>query len=161
MSKNNNITELDLNQMLKRTLDEANDAQRVVVVSQDIENNKEALTEAVREGVKDIKIDIPVQPEIKVIEVPVIVKEIEKIEIPVLQREVIHQVVEKPVIVKELEIKVIEVEKIVVKTDVQVIEKPVVIKEIEIKEVKVSDSKAVLGLLILNAILLIAMIITK
>lgn len=158
MSQNNNVTSLDLNQMMKRTLDEKTDSQRVYIVGQDHSQSAEALAQAVKEGMSNLKLDIPKQ---EVIQVPVVVKETEVkvVEVPVIQTQFVDRVVEKPVIVKETEIKVIEVQKVVFDTKVEVIEKPVIVKETEIKEIKVSDSKAVIGLLILNAILLIAMII--
>lgn len=123
MNKNQHITSLDLHQMQLRALDEQNDAQRVVVVGQELNIDSSMLKEAISEGLKDIKIDIPnSQKETLVIEVPTIVKEtvIERIEIPKIVYETKIVEVEKPIIITE--VKIVEVEKPIIVTEVKFVE---------------------------------------
>ena len=122
MNKNAKVTGLDPNQIIPRMFDEDNDAQRVTIVDganitlnanmSSVENKLDKLIELQIEP-KDKKVissmriedrtvyvdkPFPVQ-EIKVIEVPHIIKEIEykTIEIPIVVKE--FEIIEKPVIV--------------------------------------------------------------
>lgn len=127
--KNGKLSQLDTDQIVKATYQEDIDAQRVVLVGEklnlSIDSNK--IADAVKEGLSNIKINslqesisrvdqsakiqtveknvfIP-QVEIKSIEIPTIVKEIEyrTIEIPVITERLVT--IEKPIIVKETDIK--------------------------------------------------------
>lgn len=126
--KNNNLTLLDNDQLIRAEHDQDHDAKRVIIVGGDAAQ----IAQSVKEGLKDLKMDftlsdeqiaalrpapapvVSMQPEIqfRTIEVPVIVKEIE------------YRTIEVPVTIKETEIKVIE------------IEKQVIVKEIEIREIE-------------------------
>lgn len=126
MNKNLHITSLDLHQMQLRALDSDNDAQRVVVVGQELNIDSSMLKEAIAEGLKDIKVNVSSesssQKETLVIEVPTIIKEtiIERIEIPQIVYETKIVEVEKPVIITE--IKIVEIEKPIIVTEVKFIE---------------------------------------
>ncbi len=113
----NKITNLDPNQIVQRTYDEENNAQRFILVGS-------GLPETIR------SIASPVQNlttiDVKEIHIPEIIREVQTIEVPIIIREVEIKEVQVPVIVKEIEIKTIEV--------------PVIVKEIEIKEV-IRESK--------------------
>lgn len=122
--KNKNISRLDLHQMQLRTLDGEIDAQRVMVVGQEVNVDTNALTKAIEEGMKSIKIEIPSntaevkEKEIQVIEVPHIVREVEKIEVPLIITEI--KTIEIPVIVKEVQI--VEVEKPIIVPEIRIVE---------------------------------------
>lgn len=148
---NNNISDLDLAQMHKRTLDSSLDAQRVVVVGQDLNIDNTKLIESIKEGISSIKIDIPkneqiVGPTVQIIEVPRIMTEYKILE------------VEKPIVITEY--KTIEVIKQVEVPVIHRIEVPIVVKETQIVEVQAKNSKLDKVFIILNLILL-AILIAK
>lgn len=133
--KNNNLTSLDTDQINKRRFDEELDADRVIIVGQEFSIDSDKIAQAVKEGLSNIQFNdngqmekkiesmlksqskvvnsTPIQtikenvfiPEVKIIEVPVIIKEIEyrEIEKPIIIEKVIT--VDRQVIVKEIEIK--------------------------------------------------------
>lgn len=130
--KNSNLSLLDREQAAMRMFDEKHDAQRVILVDGDI-------AETIKESLKDLKIEIKATqdqatmlpsliPQVQVIEIPTIIKEIEvrEIEKQILIPEYKLIEIEKPIIVKEIQI--IEVEKAIVHTEVKTIEVPVVPK---------------------------------
>lgn len=112
------LTNRDPNQIIQFEHDEANNAQRVVVVGQDIKMDNSKIAESLEKALSNIKVNlqssveqkeqqiiekhvfIP-QIEIQTVEVPVIVKEIEyrEIQVPVIVEKIVR--VEVPVIVKE------------------------------------------------------------
>jgi hypothetical protein len=118
--KNLNQTQLDTDQINKRKFDELLDADRVIIVGQDLSIDSDKIANAVQEGLSNLTINtsnfvpntevqfqtieknvfIP-QLEVKTIEVPVIIKEIEykTIEIPIITEKIVT--VEKPIIIKE------------------------------------------------------------
>lgn len=131
--KNNNLTQLDTDQIIKKKFDESHDAERVILVGGEklelfIDSDK--IANAVKEGLGTFTfpadriggeiqiINVPTkenvfipQLEIKEIQVPVIIKEIEyrEIEKPIYIEKIIT--VEKPVVIKEIEFKEIEKER--------------------------------------------------
>jgi hypothetical protein len=117
--KNTNLSLLDSEQMTRQEHDITYDAKRVVIVG----DTGKQIAESIKDGLKDLKIDLPKEerqekivyiPEPKIIEVPVIVKEIDirEIEKPIIITEVKIVEIEKPIIVPE--IKVVEIEKQVI-----------------------------------------------
>lgn len=117
------LASLDVNQIVVRQYQENMDAQRVYIIGQDFSSVTEGIKEAVQEGIKGMKIELPVQKTDEtmlndrsfIVEKPVIVKEIEIRE------------VEKPIIIKEYELK--EVEKPVYIEKIKEIEKPVIVTQ--------------------------------
>ena len=100
--------------------DEEHDAQRVKIVSGDIPDIKvdidpSSITNAIQKGLESFK-GSSNEPQL-----------IQKIEVPVIVKEIIIEKVEVPVIIKEIEIKEIKIPYEVIK--VIEIEKPVLIKE--------------------------------
>lgn len=119
--KNDNLSLLDNDQIIKREHDQDHDAKRVVIVGGD----GKQIADSIKEGLKDLKIEIPASnqevqekvvyiPEPRVLEIPTIVKQIEirEIEKPVVMTEVKIVEVERPIIVPE--VRIIEVEKQVI-----------------------------------------------
>lgn len=118
--RNLNVTQLDTDQMIKRTLDESHDAQRVIIVSGampesiKIDVDTTQITDAIRAGIKFEQFEAKsTDIRIERIEVPVIVKEYEKIEVPIITKEIEYREIKVPY----------EVTKIIE------IEKPIIIKE--------------------------------
>lgn len=119
----------DPNQISQAEHDDVSNAKRVVVVGQDfqLDSNKiaESLEKAVLKGLSNMKLDEPKSPSYTPIEVERIVPipqiEIRTIEVPKIIEKIEYREIEKPIII----------EKIVT----QILEKPVVIKEIEFREV--------------------------
>lgn len=131
MMKNANLTSLDTDQINKRKFDEELDADRVILVGQDLMIDSDKIAQAVKDGLSSIEFksvqesqpnvvnSAPIQiikenvfiPEVKIVEVPVIIKEIEyrEIEKPIYIEKVVT--VEKPIVIKEVEIREIEKER--------------------------------------------------
>jgi hypothetical protein len=119
--KNLTQTQLDTDQINKRKFDESLDADRVIVIGQDLSIDSDKIAQAVKEGLVNLTIGTPTgteiqfqtieknvfipQLEIKTIEVPVIIKEIEykTIEVPVITEKIVT--IEKPIVIKEIEIR--------------------------------------------------------
>lgn len=126
MGKNENISHLDVNQMSVKMFDSENDAQRVVIVGQDIDMS--GVTKALEEGLKnlqlpEIKVDLPkFEAQVGSQEVKVI--EIEK---PIIVEKLVYKEIEVPLLVKEYSIKEIEKPILVEKTEYKEIEKPIII----------------------------------
>ena len=120
MGKNTNISNLDVAQMQKYSFDEANDAQRVVLVG----------GEGMTFNFDKIDMKMP-----EVLKETCIVKELEikEIEKPIIVLQEVLKEVQVPVIVKEVQI--VEIEKIIEKIVYKEITIPVVTKEIQIVEV--------------------------
>lgn len=148
MDNDKKYANLDQYQMANRTFDDSKDAVRVTVV--------DGL------NIKADSINIPELklPEQKVIEVPVIVKEFEKVEVPVIVKEL--ERVEVPVVLKEF-VKV-EVPVLVPEIKIIEVEKPVIIKETEIKvvELKISETPLLAKIcMVVQALALIGILLTK
>jgi hypothetical protein len=133
LKKNEKLTLLDNSQILRSTFDEENNAQRVILIGSD----GFQITESIKESLKDLKIEviateqqkIPfIAPEIKIIEIPKIIKELEirEVEKVILVPEYRVIEIETPIIVKELQI--VEVEKLVLQTEIKFIEVPIIPK---------------------------------
>ena len=144
--KNNSLSQLDKDQISKRMYQEDMDAQRVVLVGGgDIKVNIDTsgIESALRNAVSNIEVKLPeikkeekevrektvFLPQIQTIEKPLVVKELEIREIqspPTVIKEVVIKEIEKPVIVKELEVK-----------EISIPSAPIVVKEIEIREIEI------------------------
>lgn len=145
------LTNMDPHQIVRSQHDEDSSAQRVTIVGGDF-----GIAEAVKESLKDLKIEMPQQIQQKaeqpfIIEKEVVVKEYELLKVPE--------------IIKEYEIKVVEIEKPIIVYETKLIEIPVIQKETEyvdrhivIKEVKDYD-KYVKAMLIIQTLGLLATII--
>ncbi len=148
--KNKHLTSLDVNQIIKHQYEEDIDAQRVVIVGQDMSALTESIKDAVKDGLKNINFDlvIPKQEQPLVIETEVIVKEMQIVEVEKyitipqiveVEKSIVifePKIIETEVIVKEPQI--IEVEKIITvyETKIVEIEKPIFIKEPQIIEIE-------------------------
>lgn len=150
----------DWQQTLVYSHDEATNSTRVSLVagSELLSGIKDGIVDAM----KDIKVEVntatPVAPqEIRVIELPQIIKQTEIKEVPVVVVESQIKEVQVPVIVKEIEIK--EIEKLVITTDFQIIEKPVIIERVIEKDNNAFLNKILIaqsiGLFLLGLILLL------
>lgn len=139
--KNLKLSQLDVNQIKTRTFDEENDAERVVLIGQNLSLDTDKLVNAIKEGIQNIKIVTPiVTPEIKQLEpiekhifIPQL--EIKTIEIPIIVKEIEYREIEKQVIIPRIEY--ITIEKPVYIETIKEIEKQVIVKELEIKEILV------------------------
>ncbi len=111
----------DPNQIVQYSHDEEYNAQRVTIVGGDF-----GLADALKEGLKDLKIEIPTSKQTfewpMTVEKEVLVKQYETLQIPQ--------------IIKEQEIKIVEVPKVIYETKFIEIEKPIIIKEVEIKVIE-------------------------
>lgn len=120
------LSSLDVNQIIKHQYEEEMNAQRVVIVGQDMSSIADSMKEAVKEGLKNINFELafPKQEQPLVIETEVIVKE--------------PQIVEVEKIVTVYETKIVEIEKIVIVKEPQIveIEKPMIIIEPRIIEIE-------------------------
>lgn len=122
--KNLKLTQLDTNQITQRKFDEENDAERVVVVGQNLSVDSDKIARAIKESLKEIKIttpDWPINNSFMPIEIEkhTFIPKIETIEVPIILKEIEYREIEKP----------IYIEKIVT------VEKPIIIKEIEFREI--------------------------
>lgn len=129
--KNSNLTHLDTDQIVKRKFDEAIDADRVIIVGQDFSIDSDKIAQAVKDGLSKFnfvsenipKVDLQaqIQRDIQIVEKNVFIPQIEIREI------------EKQVFVPQIEYKTIEVP--VITERVVTVDRPVIIREIEIKEI--------------------------
>jgi hypothetical protein len=145
-------TNMDTNQIVRSQHDESHDAQRVTIVGGDF-----GIAEAVKESLKDLKIEIPTAPQVVKQEQPFVIEK------EVIVKE--YEVLKVPEIIKEYEVKIVEIEKPIVVYETKLIEVPVIQKEIEyvdrqviVKEVKDYD-KYVKALLIVQVLGLLATIV--
>lgn len=146
--KNNQLTQLDLDQALKRTIDPTSDAQRVTVVSGDIkvDVDTKAIQKSLEQSFKSVELNMQ----------PVVIKEPQIVEVPVIVKETEIQVVEK--FIETVRYEKIEVPVYTTTTEVVKIEVPVIVKETQVIEVAKEDKItkfAIIGLLILNILLLL------
>ena len=128
--KNNNLTQLDTDQIIKKKFDESYDAERVILVGGEkleLSIDSDKIVNAVREGLSGISLPINQSSgEFKIINVPtkenvfIPQLEIKEIQVPVIIKEIEYREIEKP----------IYIEKVIT------IEKPVIIREIEFKEIE-------------------------
>lgn len=148
--KNNKLTQLDTDQIHKLTFDESIDAQRVILVGGeklDIQIDEQNFLNAIKDGLKLIKIDTSNKSELTVIEKNVFIPKIERIEVPTIITQIEYKEIEKPVIIE----KIVTIEKPIIIKEIQQVE---VIKEryypFIIKLTAVLQTVAVLGLLLIN-----------
>jgi hypothetical protein len=153
MSNNNRkLTDLDNAQILRQQHDVESEAQRVVIVSGEVPEIKvdsSAITEAVKEGLKNSTSNKETVVQVERIEVPVIVKEtvIERVEIPVIVKEVEYREIKIPIEV----VKVVE------------IEKPVIVKETNIQVIKenTTETKYLRIIAIVELLLILSLLLFK
>jgi hypothetical protein len=127
--KNNNLTSLDTDQIIKKKFDESLDADRVIIVGQDFSIDSDKIADAVRQGLASIDFNkmsentakLDLQPQIQIVKENVFIPKLEIKEI------------EKQVIVKEIEYRTIEIP--VITEKIVYVDRPVIIKEIEYKEI--------------------------
>jgi hypothetical protein len=155
--KNLNQTQLDTDQINKRKFDESLDADRVILVGQDLSIDSNKIAEAVKEGLKSIEFNIDPKSQTNVVNSAQIQTIKENVFIPQLE----IKTIEVPVIIKEIEYKTIEVP--VITEKIVTVENPTIIKEIEFKEIEkeryypflmqacaVIQALAVIGLILIN-----------
>lgn len=142
------VSDLDPYQMDNRTFDDKKDAWRVSIVD-GITLNAESIT------LPEMKF-----PELKTIEVPVIVKEtvVKEINVPVIVKELQIERIEVPIVVKETEFVYVDRPIIVTEIKVVEIEKPVTVyKNLEIpmvlKVCLIAQTLTTIGILLTNLIL--------
>lgn len=134
MSKNSSSSQLDTDQIVKKTFQEELDAQRVVLVggekislTVDMEQMSKSLSEMFEKQHKEFSrnynnpplINLPYVEEKAQEPVIVTIKEIERVEVPTIITQIEYRTIEIPVFTEKL----------------VTIEKPIVIKEIEFKEI--------------------------
>jgi|SRR5271165_5556809 len=126
MSKNENLSLLDIHQMSHLMFDEKNDAQRVILVGGD----GKQIADSIKESLKDLKIDVNI-PEIKQQEIQQVEPLVLKIPYQTVVKELEIKEIEKIVFVPE--VKIVEIEKPIIVTEVKIIEveKTVIVKELE------------------------------
>lgn len=151
------LTGLDAAELPRYTYDEVNNSNRVTIVAGDLNG----ITDSIKAGLKDLKIDISPQEnnaaiQIQRIEVPVIVEKVQIVEVPVIVKEIEIKEIEKQVVVY----KVIEVEKPVVVTQFEKIEVPVVTVQKEVQIVYVDKLNYKL-LFVLQALTLALVVLSK
>lgn len=115
MSKNQNLSHLDPNQISTLEHDDKMDAKRVILVGGeklDININEEKLVGAIKEGISSIQQSIHQNENIQQI-----------------------QTVEKNVFIPQIEIREIEKQVFIPQIEYKTIEVPIIIKEIEFKEI--------------------------
>ena len=117
-----NKSQRDPNQIMQYTHDEDQNAQRVTIVGGDF-----GIAQAVKDSLKDLKLELPKQPEFFPIEKEVIVKEYATLTVPQIIKE--PQIIEVPKIVYET--KIIEIEKPIVTTEIKIVERQVIVKEVK------------------------------
>jgi hypothetical protein len=135
MMKNVNISLLDQEQMSRQEHDALHDAKRVIIVGGD----GAQIADSIKESLKNLKMNGSEQPntvyipDIRVLEVPKIIKEIEfkEIEKPVVVTELKIVEIERPTVVTEL--RIVEIEKPIFLPQIEIIEveKPIIVKELE------------------------------
>lgn len=122
MNNVKNLTSLDPDQIVRYSYDEESNASRVVIVGSDLSDFKEQLKQSLQNIFPVETSQVQVQTENK----------------PVVQVE--YREIEKPIIIKEKDIEIKEIEKqvpiIVEKIEYREIEKPILIKEIQYLEVE-------------------------
>jgi hypothetical protein len=172
MNKNLEITTLDPSQIARRVHSEKNDATRVEIVAGPdvtLNVNTEQITEAVKAGLQDLKIEVKynkqevskeqvIVKEVQIVEVQKLLTqyEIQKIEVPVIVKEIEYREIEKPVYITE--IKTIEIEKQVFLPQIKIIEieKPIIVTEIVYKHVKLPSYITVM--LLIETLTLLALV---
>lgn len=130
--KNNNLTLLDTDQIIKKKFDESMDAERVIIVGGEkleLSIDSDKIANAVKEGLSGLKIGESSKPE----QYNVRQQEIQYVEKQVFLPQIEIKTIEVPVIIKEIEYR--EIEKPIYIEKIVTVEKPIVIKETEFKEV--------------------------
>lgn len=136
--KNIKLSQLDTNQIIQRKFDEENDAERVVLVGENLTIDSDKIVNAIKEGIKDIRIqapeiNFPEQKNPELIEKHIFIPKIEMVEVPVILKEIEYREIERPIYIE----KIITIEKPIFITEIKEIEKQIIVKEIEIREIKV------------------------
>ena len=127
------LTGLDSQQIPRYTFDEENNAVRVVLAGDF------GIAEAIKDNLKDIKVDITQQNDPKSIEVRVdnTPGPIQKIEVPGIIKETEIKEIQVPQIVLQKEVEIITIEKPIVVTEYKEIQVPIIVKEKEVQVVYV------------------------
>ncbi len=126
MNKNHNLSQLDPNQISTKEHDSTLDAKRVILVGGEnlnISVNEDKLVDAIKDGLRTIKID----------STPALSAEKEIVEKHVFIPQIEIREIEKHIYVPQIEYRTIEVP--VVTERIVTIERPVIIKETEFKEI--------------------------
>lgn len=149
--KNNKVSLLDRDQITSRLYDEENDAQRVILVGSDMSGLADTIKSSLEASLSNMKVDLatpaaPAQREIQIVEIPVVVKEIEIREI------------EKPIVVEKPQVITVERPVITTKTEIVQVEKPVVVTEHKIIELEkhIIDAGLLKALLVVQTVSLLA-----
>lgn len=150
------LTGLDSAEIPRYTYDDKNQSSRVTIVAGDLNG----ITDSIKAGLKDLKIDIAPQEKSAAIEIPVIIKEAQIIEVPVIIKELEIKEIEKQVIVQQEVLKIVEIEKPVVVKEFEKIEVPVITVQKEVQIVYVDKLNFKL-LFILQAITLALVVLSK
>lgn len=150
------LTGLDASEIPRYTYDDKNQSSRVTIVAGDLEG----ITDSIKAGLKDLKIDIAPQEKSQAIEIPVIIKEVQIVEVPTIVKEIEIKEIEKQVLVQQEVLKVIEIEKPVVVKEFEKIEVPVITVQKEVQIVYV-DKLNVKLLYIMQAITLGLIVLSK
>lgn len=129
----NKLSDYDKDQIIKYTFDETTCAQRVNVVGGKIDVDASQVANTIKESLESSKLSVHI-PEQKVIEVPVITKEIviERVEIPVIVKEIEIRTIEVPVVIKETQ----WIEREVIVPSYEKIEVPIIVKETQWREIE-------------------------
>ncbi len=151
------LTQLDANQIPRYSYDEENRAVRVSIVNGT--SDFQAPVQKIQQAGAS-RIEYITVPTVERIEVPVIIKELElkTIEIPVISVKTEVQIVEVPFYIREIEYKTIEIEKPVYITEIKTVEIPLIVKE---KELVFVDKVNYKMFLIFHAITLGLIVLSK
>lgn len=145
ISKNENISNFDPNQISGLTFDNARDAVRVHIVDGLTISGENLKVPSTQVQVINVP-EIIKETQIQQVEVPVIVREYEKIEVPVIIKEIEYKTIEVPVVIREVQ--VIEIEKPVIVTEFKVIEKIIPVIPSYVNVCMIVQAAAIVGLLL-------------
>jgi hypothetical protein len=153
MQKNSNLSQLDTDQIVKRKFDEDHDADRVILVGQELSIDSNKIAQAIQEGMSKYQFTLE--------QTPIMQQQIQTIKENVFIPQIEIREIEKQVFIPLIEYRTIEVP--VVTEKIITIEKPIIIKEIEIREIEkeryypfvmkasaVIQALAVISLIIIN-----------
>jgi len=132
-NRNDDLSLLDNDQLIKREHEQTYDAKRVFIVGGQVPD----YSEQIKDGLKNLTITSGTS-EVK----------IERIEVPVIVKEIEIRTIEVPTVVKET--LTVEIPVIVIQKEVQIIEIPTIVERVRIVEIpaKMEESKLMHWLLI-------------